>query len=214
MKIFIDSADLNEIRQAAEMGIINGVTTNPSLIAKTKAPFRETIAEICSLVNGPVSAEVIATDYEGMIREAHELSAIHDNVVIKLPFGREGIRACHTLEMTGISTNVTLIFSANQALLACQAGASYISPFAGRLDDIGHNGTDIVFECIEVADSGHYPAEVIAASIRNPLQVSILARGGAHIATLPFKIIEQMYSHPLTDAGIAKFLEDWKAANS
>jgi transaldolase len=214
MKIFIDTADINEITQAAQMGIIDGVTTNPSLISKMNAPFKEIISRIAEIVDGPISAEVISLEYEGMLAEAHDLANIHENIVIKLPFGKAGVRACHTLEREGIRTNVTLIFSANQALLACQAGASFISPFAGRLDDIGHNGIETVFECVEITDAGGYATQVIAASIRNPLQVSTLAKGGAHIATLPFKIIEQMYQHPLTDAGIQKFMDDWNSKKS
>lgn len=213
MKIFLDTANIDEIKEAVSYGIVDGVTTNPSLIAKEKRDFKETIKEICDIVKGPVSAEVIATDYEGMVKEAKELASISEYVVVKIPFTENGLKATYTLNQEGIDVNMTLIFSANQALLACKAGARYISPFAGRLDDIGHDGMDIVLDCQEVVLNYDFDTEVIAASIRHPLHVQIAALNGVDIATIPFKVLKQLFKHPLTDIGLEKFLADWKNAN-
>ncbi|BAI79853.1 transaldolase [Deferribacter desulfuricans SSM1] len=213
MKIFLDTANIDEIKEAVSYGIVDGVTTNPSLIAKEKRDFKETIKEICDIVKGPVSAEVIATDYEGMVKEAKELASISEYVVVKIPFTENGLKATYTLNQEGIDVNMTLIFSANQALLACKAGARYISPFAGRLDDVGHDGMDIVLDCQEVVLNYDFDTEVIAASIRHPLHVQIAALNGVDIATIPFKVLKQLFKHPLTDIGLEKFLADWKNAN-
>lgn len=209
MKLFIDTANVEEIRLAGELGVISGVTTNPSLIAKEGRDFQEVVKEICSIIDGPISAEVISAEADGMVAEAEELAKIHPNVVIKIPMTAEGLKATKRLAAAGIRTNVTLVFSANQALLAATAGASYVSPFVGRLDDIGHEGIDLIREIIEIFDLYDFRTEVIAASIRHPLHVTAAAKCGAHIATVPFNIIMQMVKHPLTDLGIEKFLTDW-----
>ena len=210
MKFFIDTADVNEIREANELGLVDGVTTNPSLIAKSGRKFAEVIKEITGIVDGPISAEVIALDHEGMIREADELAAIHKNIVVKLPMTAEGLKATKTLTAKGIKTNVTLIFTPMQALLAAKAGATYVSPFVGRLDDISQNGMGIIEEIRTIFDNYGFAAEIIVASVRNPIHVLDSALIGADVATIPFSVMMQLAKHPLTDAGIKKFLEDWE----
>lgn len=210
MKFFIDTADVNEIREACALGLVDGVTTNPSLIAKSGRKFEEVIKEIASIVDGPISAEVISLDHDGMIREALELAKIHPNIVIKLPMCPEGLKATKTLTAQGIKTNVTLIFTAMQALLAAKAGATYVSPFVGRLDDISQNGMGIIEDIRTIFDNYGYHAEIIVASIRNPIHVLDSALIGADVATIPYSVMMQLSKHPLTDAGIKKFLEDWE----
>ena len=213
MKFFIDTANVDDIRKANDMGVICGVTTNPSLIAKEGKVFEEVIAEIASIVDGPISGEVKATtvDAEGMIKEGREIAKIHPNMVVKIPMTVEGLKACKVLSSEGIKTNVTLIFSANQALLAARAGATYVSPFLGRLDDISVRGTDLITEIAQIFEVAGIDTEIIAASIRNPIHVTDCALAGADIATIPYKVIEQMTKHPLTDQGIEKFQADYKA---
>jgi transaldolase len=210
MKIFIDSADLAEIKDAASMGVVDGVTTNPSLVAKTGKSLERVIAEICEIIDGPISAEVTATDAEGIVREGKLLAAIHPNVVVKVPLIAEGIRAVKTLSGEGIRTNVTLCFSAPQALLAAKAGASYISPFLGRIDDVGGDGLELIHQLVTIYNNYGYETEVLAASIRHPVHLVRCAELGADVATLPHKVILQLLQHPLTDLGLAKFLEDAK----
>ncbi|MBT1075308.1 fructose-6-phosphate aldolase [Geobacter grbiciae] len=210
MKFFIDTADVNEIREAHELGLVDGVTTNPSLIAKSGRKFEEVIKEITGIVDGPISAEVVSLDHDGMIREAEELAAIHKNIVIKLPMTPEGLKACTTLTKKGIKTNVTLIFTAMQALLAAKAGATYVSPFVGRLDDISQDGMGIIDDIKTIFDNYGYTAEIIVASVRNPIHVLNAALIGADIATIPFSVMLQLAKHPLTDAGIERFLKDWE----
>ena len=213
MKFFVDTANVDEIRKANDMGIICGVTTNPSLIAKEGRDFKQVIAEIASIVDGPISGEVKATttDAEGMIKEGREIAAIHPNMVGKIPMTVEGLKAVEVLNAEGIKTNVTLIFSAAQALLAARAGATYVSPFLGRLDDISMPGIDLINEITEIFMMHDIQTEIIAASIRNPIHVIDCAKAGADIATVPYKVLEQMTKHPLTDQGIAKFQADYKA---
>ena len=213
MKFFVDTANVDEIRKANDMGIICGVTTNPSLIAKEGCDFNQVIAEIASIVDGPISGEVKATttDAEGMIKEGREIAAIHPNMVVKIPMTVEGLKAVKVLHAEGIKTNVTLIFSAAQALLAARAGATYVSPFLGRLDDISMPGIDLINEITEIFMMHDIQTEIIAASIRNPIHVIDCAKAGADIATVPYKVLEQMTKHPLTDQGIAKFQTDYKA---
>jgi transaldolase len=211
MKFFLDTANLNEIQEAAKLGIADGVTTNPSLIAKEgDVDFKEHIAAICKIVSGPVSAEVTSEDTEGMVREGREYAAIAKNVVVKCPLTRPGLTATHQLDSEGIKVNVTLCFSAAQAILAAKAGASFISPFIGRLDDIGENGLLLLGDIIEVYRNYEWKTEVLAASIRHPIHAIEAARMGADIATMPFKVIDQMFNHPLTDKGQAQFLADWR----
>ena len=209
MKLFIDTANVDEIRTAADLGVICGVTTNPSLIAKEGKVFEEVIKEITKIVDGPISAEVVAPNAEGMVAEAKELAKIHKNIVIKIPMTLEGLKATKQLTALGIKTNVTLIFSATQALLAARAGATYVSPFVGRLDDISDSGIDLVADIAEIFAIHDINTEIISASIRGPQDVTDSAKAGAHIATIPYKVIVQMSKHPLTDAGIAKFMADW-----
>jgi len=209
MKLFIDTANVEEIRKANDMGVICGVTTNPSLIAKEGRIFKDVVKEITDIVNGPISAEVISLDSEGMIKEAVELSKIHKNIVIKIPMTAEGLKAVKVLSKEKIKTNVTLIFSAGQALLAAKAGASYVSPFVGRLDDIGNDGMNIIKETVEIFKNYNIDTEIIAASIRHPMHVIEAAKLGCHIATIPYKVIIQLTKHPLTDKGIDQFLKDW-----
>ena len=213
MKFFIDTANVEDIKKANDMGVICGVTTNPSLIAKEGRVFEKVIAEIASIVDGPISGEVRATttDAESMIREGREIAKIHKNMVVKIPMTVEGLKAVKVLSSEGIKTNVTLIFTANQALLAARAGASYVSPFLGRLDDISTKGIDLVAEIAEMFDVAGIETEIIAASVRNPIHVTECALAGADIATVPYKVIEQMTHHPLTDAGIEKFKQDYLA---
>jgi transaldolase len=211
MKFFIDGADVNEIRELAATGMVDGVTTNPTLIAKTGRPIRDVIAEICSIVPGPVSAEVTATDYDGMLHQAATLSAIAKNVTIKVPLTWDGLRACRTLRGEGKMVNVTLCFDSNQALLAAKAGATFISPFVGRLDDIGYEGMDLVREIRQVYDNyPHFKTEVLAASMRSPLHVKAASMAGADVATMPAALIKSLTKHPLTEGGLAAFLADWK----
>lgn len=210
MKIFIDTANVNEIKEAEEMGVICGVTTNPSLIAKEGRDFKEVVTEITSIVDGPISAEVISLESKGMIEEARELATIHKNIVIKIPMTIEGLKAVKILTSEGIKTNVTLIFSASQALLAARAGATYVSPFIGRLDDIDTVGMNLVEDISEIFYIHDIKTEIIAASIRSPLHASQAALAGADIATIPHKVLLQMTKHPLTDLGIERFLKDWE----
>ncbi|MFA7402962.1 MAG: fructose-6-phosphate aldolase [Pelobacteraceae bacterium] len=210
MKFFIDTADVREIREAHALGLVDGVTTNPSLIAKSGRKFKDVIKEIVSIVDGPISAEVISLDAPGMIKEAKELVKIHKNIVIKLPMTPEGLKACKALTDKGIKTNVTLIFTSMQALLAAKAGASYVSPFVGRLDDISQDGMGIIEEIRTIFDNYGYMAEIIVASVRNPIHVLNSALIGADIATIPYSVMIQLAKHPLTDAGIEKFLKDWE----
>ena len=212
MKIFIDTANVDEIREINGWGIVDGVTTNPSLIAKEGRDFKQVIAEITSIVDGPISAEVVAPDAQGMVREARELAKIHENIVIKIPVTEEGLKAVKVLSAEGIHTNVTLIFSPAQALLAARAGATYVSPFIGRLDDISDNGISVIDDIAAIFEIHGIPTEIIAASIRGPQDVTDAARHGAHIATVPYKVIGQMLKHPLTDIGIERFMQDWNAA--
>ncbi|MBS4175400.1 fructose-6-phosphate aldolase [Bacillus sp. FJAT-49736] len=209
MKFFIDTANIKEIEMAYELGVIAGVTTNPSLVAKENISFEERLKEITQLVPGSVSAEVIALDAEGMIREGRELAKIAPNITIKVPMTPEGLKAVHVFSKEGIKTNVTLIFSANQALMAARAGASYVSPFVGRLDDIGQEGMELVRTIAEIFAIHEIDTEIIAASIRHPQHVTEAALAGAHIATIPYKVIMQLFQHPLTDKGIEAFLNDW-----
>ena len=213
MRFFIDTANVDDIRKANDMGVICGVTTNPSLIAKEGRVFEEVIAEIASIVDGPISAEVKATttDAEGMIKEGREIAKIHPNMVVKIPMTVEGLKACKVLSSEGIKTNVTLIFTSNQALLAARAGATYVSPFLGRLDDISVRGVDLVAEIAEIFRVAGIETQIIAASVRNTMHITDCALAGADIATVPYKVIEQMTHHPLTDAGIKKFQDDYRA---
>jgi transaldolase len=210
MKFFIDTANIDEIKKAWELGLIDGVTTNPSLIAREGSDPVALFKEICSIVDGPVSAEVVGLKAEEMVREAETLSKIHPNIVVKIPMIEEGIKAVKKLSGVGIRTNVTLVFSASQALIAAKAGASFVSPFVGRLDDISHVGMDLVSDIIAIYENYLFETEVIVASVRNPLHVVEAARMGAHIATIPYSVILQLMKHPLTDIGLAKFLKDWE----
>ena len=209
MKIFIDTANIEEIKDAAATGAICGVTTNPSLIAREGRVFEEVIAEICTIVDGPISAEVISLDWEGMLKEAKELVKIHKNIVIKLPMTKEGLKACSALTKMGVKTNVTLVFSPSQALLAARAGATYVSPFLGRLDDIGINGSELISDIATIFNIHGIKTEIIAASIRNPLHARDAALAGAHIGTIPYGAFNKMFEHTLTVEGIERFLKDW-----
>ena len=213
MKFFIDTANIEEIKEANELGVICGVTTNPSLIAKEGRDFVQVVKEISEIIDGPISAEVISLNHEGMVEEAQKLVKIHKNIVIKLPMTLEGLKATKILSSQGIKTNVTLIFSATQALLAARAGATYVSPFVGRLDDIGLNGLELISEIVDIFDASDIETQIIVASVRNPIHVSQAARLGADIATVPYKVIEQMTKHPLTDKGIENFIKDWEGAS-
>ena len=210
MKIFIDTADINEIREANKIGIIDGVTTNPTLIAKTGRRFEEVVQDIVKEVNGPISVEVVSLEASGMIEEARRLAKIHENITIKIPMTTEGLKAVKVLSREGIKTNVTLVFTPIQALLAAKAGATFVSPFVGRLDDINQDGFELVEQIVEIYNNYDFTTEVIAASIRNPVHVLRAALCGCHIATIPYSTIMQLAKHPLTDAGIKKFLEDWQ----
>lgn len=213
MRFFIDTANIEEIKEANELGVVCGVTTNPSLIAKEGRDFTEVVNEIVKIVDGPISAEVLSMDHEGMIKEAEKLAKIHENIVIKIPMCAEGLKAVKALSYKGIKTNVTLIFSASQALLAARAGASYVSPFVGRLDDISFDGLSLIAEITEIFAANYIPTEIIVASVRNPLHVIESAKMGADIATVPFKVIMQMIKHPLTDRGIEAFNKDAEKAS-
>lgn len=212
MKLFIDTANIDEIRELNDMGVICGVTTNPSLIAKEGKDFWDTIKVIASIVDGPISGEVIGDDAEGMIKEGREIARLHKNMVVKIPMTGEGLKAVKVLSREGIKTNVTLIFTANQALLAANAGAAYVSPFLGRLDDISTNGIDLIKKISNIFKIQGISTEIISASIRTPLHVTEVAEAGSHIATVPYKVVMQMLMHPLTEAGIARFKKDWEEA--
>ena len=209
MKFFIDTANIDEIKEAEAMGILDGVTTNPSLIARESGDFKEILTEITKIVDGPISGEVVSLDYDGMMKEAEQLAAIHENIVVKIPLIKEGIKAVRSLSEMGIKTNVTLCFSPAQAILAAKAGATYISPFVGRLDDISHVGMDLVEQIAQIYANYDYATEIIVASIRNPLHIIEAGLIGADIVTVPLKVIEQLFNHPLTDIGIKQFLADW-----
>jgi len=213
MKLFIDTANVDEIKEANDWGVICGVTTNPSLIAKEGRDFIEVLKEICNIVDGPISAEVISMQHEGMVEEARKLAAIHPNIIIKIPMVPEGLKAVKILTKEGIKTNVTLIFSAAQALLAARAGATYVSPFVGRLDDVGNEGMQVVSDIVEIFSIHGISTQVIAASIRHPIHVLEAAKAGSDIATVPYKVLKQMFAHPLTDIGIERFLKDWEGVN-
>lgn len=211
MRIFLDTANIKELRHGAKMGIVSGVTTNPSLLAKEGfKSYRAAIKEICSIIDGPISAEVLKLDAAGMMKEAREISSWHKNIVIKIPTSEAGLEAIRALAKEKIKTNMTLCFSANQALLGAIAGATYVSPFVGRLDDIGHDGMAVVADAVEIFDRYDFPTQVIAASLRHPLHPIAAAKAGAHIATVPYKVLMQMVRHPLTDIGIERFAEDWR----
>lgn len=212
MKFFLDTANVDEIREAASWGMVDGVTTNPTLLAREreKGSFRDILREICSIVHGPVTAEVVSLDAEGMVQEAYDLAQIADNITIKVPITREGLKTVHILSQEGIKTNMTLIFSPSQAILAAKAGANFISPFVGRLDDVSDVGMDVVRDIVTIFDNYGFETEVVVASIRNPLHVIEAALAGAHVATVPFRVFEQLVRHPLTDIGIERFLADWE----
>jgi len=214
VKIFVDTANLDELRTAAAWGIVDGVTTNPSLIAKEGNPIEEQIAKICEIVDGDISAEVVATEADAMVEEGRKLAAIHQNIVVKLPLTRDGIKATSTLSKEDIRVNVTLCFTANQALLAAKAGAYIISPFVGRLDDLGMTGMDLIEEICTIYDNYGYPTQVLAASLRSPLHVKEAALVGSHIGTMPFKVVDSLFNHPLTDKGLEQFLKDHAKAFS
>ncbi|MFO7577513.1 MAG: fructose-6-phosphate aldolase [Pelovirga sp.] len=214
MKFFIDTAEVSEIRTAHEWGLVDGVTTNPSLIAKSGRDFKEVISEITGIVDGPISAEVIALDSAGMLREGRELAAIHKNIIIKVPMTTEGLKAAKEFSNAGIKTNVTLIFSPLQALLAAKAGATYVSPFVGRLDDVGHDGMDGVDQIRTIFENYGYPTQIIVASVRSPLHVLRAGLIGADICTIPFAVMKQLANHPLTDVGVEKFLADWRSVKT
>lgn len=216
MKFFLDTANVDEIRQYQDLGIVDGVTTNPTLIAREKdrGDFREVLQEICSIVDGPVNGEVVGETHEQMLEEGMKLARIHENIVVKIPMTSEGMKTVHALHKEGIPTNVTLIFSANQALIAAKAGASYVSPFVGRLDDISHFGIELIRDICTIYSNYGFETEVLAASLRSPTHVVDCATAGAHICTMPFKVLEQMFKHPLTDKGIAQFLKDWESTGA
>ena len=213
MKLFLDTGDVGEVKQAAEWGVLDGVTTNPSLIAKSGRGFRETVEEICRLVpDGAISAEVVATEYRDMLREAEEIASWNPQIVVKVPMIRDGIRLVRTLSNKGIRTNVTLVFSVSQALIAAKAGATFISNFVGRVDDISGDGMSAVAETVEMVERYGFDSEVLVASVRHPQHVVESVRVGAHIATMPFKVMDQLFNHPLTDSGLERFISDWRAA--
>ena len=214
MKLFVDTSSVKDIKALAELGIIDGVTTNPSLMAKEGGDPRQILKEICRIVQGPVSGEVVATDAEGMVREGRELAALDEHVVVKVPFTREGVKACKTLSSEGTPVNVTLIFSATQALLAAKVGASYVSPFVGRLDDIATDGMHLIEEIVEIFDNYEFGTEVLVASCRHPIHIVTAARLGADICTCPPAVLDQLFKHPLTDIGLEKFLKDWEKAQA
>jgi transaldolase len=210
MKFFIDTADLAEIKEASAMGLVDGVTTNPTLVARTGRKFRDVLLEICDVVKGPVSAEVVSTTFDGMMKEAKELAALRPNIVVKIPLIAEGLKATRACADAGIKTNVTLCFSANQALLAAKAGATYISPFVGRVDDVSNDGMSVVADILEIYDNYGFETQVLVASVRNPIHVLEAAKMGAHVATCPLSVLLQLAKHPLTDIGLQKFLADWE----
>ena len=210
MKFFIDTANIDEIKEASSMGLLDGVTTNPSLVAKEGRDFKELLNEIVKIIDGPISAEVVSTDYDGMLKEAEELSSIHPNIVIKIPLILEGIKAVNTLSKRNIKTNVTLCLSASQALMAATAGATYISPFVRRLDDISHSGMQLISQIVKIYKNYNYQTQVLVASIRHPIHLVEAAELGAHVATIPFNVIKKLFNHPLTESGLETFLNDWK----
>ena len=210
MKFFLDTANIDEIRSAAEYGLIDGVTTNPSLVSKEGRDFKEILLEITKIVDGPISAEVVSTDASGILREAYELAKIHKNIVVKVPMIKEGMKALKQLSKDGIKTNITLVFSSNQALVAAKLGATYVSPFVGRFDDISEVGMDLIGDIAQIFANYQFPTQILVASIRNPLHVREAALVGAHVATMPFKVLEQLLKHPLTDIGLERFLKDWE----
>jgi transaldolase len=214
MKLFVDTGNLKDIETLADLGILDGVTTNPTLLAKEGGDMRQILKRICDIVKGPVSGEVVATDYAGMVREGREIATIDPHMVVKVPFTRDGMKACKTLSGEGTHVNVTLIFSPTQAWLAAKVGASYVSPFIGRLDDIGTTGMNLIREIVEIFDNYDYPAEVLVASVRNPIHMIEAGRLGADIVTVPAAVIEQSFKHPLTDIGLEKFLKDWEKAQA
>jgi transaldolase len=214
MKLFIDSGNLKDIESLVPLGIIDGITTNPSLLAKESGDYREILKKICQLVKGPTSAEVVATDYEGMLRQGRDLSAIDPHIVVKVPFTKEGVKACKTLSSEGKKVNVTLCFSATQALLAAKVGATYISPFVGRLDDIATSGMHLIEEIVEIYRNYSFKTEILVASVRHPIHIVEAARMGADICTCPATVIDAMFKHPLTDIGLEKFLKDWEKAQA
>ncbi len=212
MKLFVDTGNIKDIQTLATIGILDGVTTNPSLLAKEPGDYRENLKKICEIVKGPVSGEVIATDFDGMIREGHSIADLDEHMVVKLPLTRDGIRACKTLADEGIKVNVTLVFSAAQALLAAKAGATFVSPFVGRLDDVGANGMELIREIVEIYDNYEFTTEVLVASCRHPIHIVDAARMGADICTCPPAVIDQLFNHPLTNIGLERFLKDWEKA--
>jgi transaldolase len=214
MKLFIDSGNIKDIETLALIGIIDGVTTNPSLLAKEPGDYRQNLKKICGIVNGPVSGEVVSTDFAGMMREGHDIASIDPHMVIKVPLTRDGIRACKTLAGEGHRVNVTLVFSAAQALLAAKAGASFVSPFVGRLDDVAVNGMELIREIVDIFDNYEFATEVLVASCRNPIHIVEAARMGADICTCPPTLIDQLFNHPLTNIGLEKFLKDWEKAQA
>ena len=214
MKLFVDTGNVKEIEQLALLGVIDGVTTNPSLMAKETGDYRKSMKEICRIVQGPVSAEVLATEFEGMIREGRDLATIDEHIVVKVPFTRDGVRACRTLSREGLKVNVTLVFSAAQALLAAKVGATMVSPFVGRLDDVGQTGMNLIREIIEMYRNYPFKTEVLVASTRHPIHIVEAARMGADICTCPAKVIDQLFKHPLTDIGLANFLKDWEKSQA
>jgi transaldolase len=212
MKLFVDSGSVKDIEALAAIGILDGVTTNPSLLAKEGGDYKQILKRICDIVKGPVSGEVVATDYAGMVREGRDIAAIDEHMVVKVPLTRDGVKACKTLSSEGMRVNVTLIFSATQAWLAAKSGASYVSPFVGRLDDIGNSGMQIVREIVDLFENADYATEVLVASVRSPIHVIEAARMGADVVTVPAAVIDQLFKHPLTDIGLEKFLKDWEKA--
>lgn len=214
MKFFVDTANINEIREAAAMGVLDGVTTNPSLIAKEGRPFKEGVLEICDVVKGPVSVEVTAVEKDGMMKQGTEFAGWNKHVVVKLPTTREGVKACKALSEKGIKINMTLCFSSSQALLVAKAGATYVSPFVGRVDDISWNGMDLIRQIVQIYKNYDYKTQVLAASLRHPMHVVESALAGAHVGTMPFKVLEMLFNHPLTDKGLAQFLKDWEKVKS
>jgi len=210
MKFFLDTANIEEIRNAAEYGLIDGVTTNPSLVSKEGRPFKEILLEIARLVDGPISAEVVSTDAAGILKEAYELAKLHSNIVVKVPMIKEGMKALKQLSKDGIRTNVTLIFNCNQALIAAKLGATYVSPFVGRFDDVSEVGMSLIADLVKIFQNYRFSTQILVASCRNPLHIREAALLGAHVATMPFKVLEQLMKHPLTDIGLERFLKDWE----
>jgi len=211
MKLFLDTANIDEIRDAAQYGLVDGVTTNPSLVAKEKRDFKEILLDITKIVNGPISAEVISIDSAGIVREARELAKIHENIVVKVPMIPEGMKALKQLASEGIRTNITLVFGANQALIAAKLGATYVSPFVGRFDDISEVGMDLIGDLVQIFENYDFDTQILVASCRNPLHIREAALMGAHVATLPYKVLMQLFQHPLTDVGLQRFLKDWES---